>query len=222
MKAKITLIGCGWLGIPLSKELLNIYELVGTTTSVKKLFLLESSGVFPLLYNGQLISHELRKHIARSESVVLMIPPKRKVQSQEEFLLAVKNVIDCCSDDCHLIYISSTSVYSTKEGVVSESDKVDFENVLVKAEKLVTNNRENVTVFRFAGLIGGERHPANFFKNSKKIPQAKAVVNMLHLKDAIEVIKISLGKRKYGTFNVCASKHPSRDVFYNTLLAFKM
>ena len=47
---KVSILGCGWLGIPLAKALLKKGLLVkGSTTTVEKISLLKSFGVEPHL-----------------------------------------------------------------------------------------------------------------------------------------------------------------------------
>ena len=45
---KISILGCGWLGLPLAKKLIeNGYEVKGSTTSESKLELLKNAGISP-------------------------------------------------------------------------------------------------------------------------------------------------------------------------------
>jgi 3-hydroxyisobutyrate dehydrogenase-like beta-hydroxyacid dehydrogenase len=46
----ISILGCGWLGLPLAKALLeNGISINGSTTSIEKLSVLENSGIQPHL-----------------------------------------------------------------------------------------------------------------------------------------------------------------------------
>jgi UDP-N-acetyl-D-mannosaminuronate dehydrogenase len=47
---QISILGCGWLGLPLAKALLeNGFSVNGSTTSVEKLSVLENLGIQPYL-----------------------------------------------------------------------------------------------------------------------------------------------------------------------------
>ena len=48
MNKKISILGCGWLGLPLAKSLLSkSYEVKGSTTSESKIDLLKNAGISP-------------------------------------------------------------------------------------------------------------------------------------------------------------------------------
>ena len=50
MKKEISLLGCGWLGIPLASSLVKKgFAVKGSTTSSDKLEILKSEGVIPYL-----------------------------------------------------------------------------------------------------------------------------------------------------------------------------
>ena len=47
---QISILGCGWLGFPLAKSLLQKgYMVSGSTTSVEKISVLENAGITPFL-----------------------------------------------------------------------------------------------------------------------------------------------------------------------------
>ncbi len=47
---KISILGCGWLGFPLAKALIeNDFSVKGSTTSTDKIGLLENAGIAPFL-----------------------------------------------------------------------------------------------------------------------------------------------------------------------------
>ncbi|WP_396187155.1 hypothetical protein [Flavobacterium sp.] len=47
---QISILGCGWLGLPLAKALLeNGFAVKGSTTSQEKLSVLENSGIQPFI-----------------------------------------------------------------------------------------------------------------------------------------------------------------------------
>lgn len=47
---QISILGCGWLGFPLAKSLLEKgFSINGSTTSVEKIAVLEKAGIHPFL-----------------------------------------------------------------------------------------------------------------------------------------------------------------------------
>ena len=60
---QISILGCGWLGLPLAKSLLqNGFSIKGSTTSLKKIFPLQSAGITPFLV--RLEEHQISESIA--------------------------------------------------------------------------------------------------------------------------------------------------------------
>ena len=58
MNKKISILGCGWLGLPLAKSLLSKgYEVKGSTTSESKLEVLKNAGISP--FQIQLEEHQI-------------------------------------------------------------------------------------------------------------------------------------------------------------------
>jgi nucleoside-diphosphate-sugar epimerase len=117
----------------------------------------------------------------------------------------------------HVIFISSTSVYGDKEGLVSEECDDDLAtHPLLDIEALFTSNKHfTTTVVRFAGLIGPQRNPAKFFKNNKVVNSPESQVNMIHREDCINIINLIIEKEKWnGTYNACADTHPTKTDFY--------
>jgi nucleoside-diphosphate-sugar epimerase len=114
-----------------------------------------------------------------------------------------------------VIFISSTSVYGSLNKVMTEEDAV-LKNPLTKIENLFRENTFfETTIIRFSGLFGGDRHPANWFANDRKIPQPKGFVNMIHREDCIEIIHEIIDQNCWNsTFNACANHHPTRRDFY--------
>ena len=60
---QISILGCGWLGLPLAKSLLqNGFSIKGSTTSLEKISLLESEGIATFLV--RLEEHQISESIA--------------------------------------------------------------------------------------------------------------------------------------------------------------
>jgi nucleoside-diphosphate-sugar epimerase len=92
----------------------------------------------------------------------------------------------------------------------------DHDSILWKIEQqFQSSNHFQTTILRFSGLIDKRRHPGRFFRNGRRVPQADAPVNLIHLDDCLGIIDAILQQQAWGeTFNGCADTHPSKREFY--------
>jgi len=117
-----------------------------------------------------------------------------------------------------VLFISSTSVYQNLNREVSEDESAeDHHSLLWQIEQLFQNNTHfKTTILRFSGLIDSRRHPGRFFRNGRRVPQAEAPVNLIHLDDCLGIITAILQQEAWGEiFNGCAETHPSKRDFYS-------
>ena len=205
---KISILGCGWLGKPLAISLISKGFLVkGSTTSDEKLKVLSSDNIIPFLID--ISQEEINKDFLNTEVLIIAITSK----SEDDFKRLISNIEQ--SNIKKVIFISSTSVYPVLNKMMTEDDETD-KHPLITIENLFRKNTHfKTTIIRFSGLFGGERHPANWFQNGRKIPQPNGFVNMIHLKDCIAIIEEIIQQDCFGeTFNACSNHHPTRKDFY--------
>jgi len=123
--------------------------------------------------------------------------------------------------------VSSTSVYQNTNDWVTESlenkpEKASGKAILAVEQILQSHVKENLTILRFAGLIGYDRAPGRFLANKKEVLNGNTPVNLIHLDDCIGLIDSIISKNVWGTIiNGCADEHPLRETFY-TLAAKKI
>lgn len=206
---RVSVLGCGWLGKPLAISLLGEgFSVKGSTTSEEKLDLLEVNNIEPFLVD--ITSFEEFDDFLNTDILIIAITSK-DIDGFENLISQIQN-----SSVQKVIFISSTSVYPRINKVMTEEDAVVQHHPLVAIENLFRENTFfETTIIRFAGLFGGERHPANWFKNGRKIPQPKGFVNMIHLEDCIEIIHEIINQNCWNeTFNACSNHHPTRREFY--------
>jgi nucleoside-diphosphate-sugar epimerase len=205
---RVSVLGCGWLGKSLSISLLDEgYSVKGSTTTEEKLELLEMNNITPYIVN--ISEFEEFDSFLNSDILIILITSK-DVDGFQNLISQIES-----SDVQKVIFISSTSVYGRLNKVMTEEDVV-LETPLTEIEDLFRqNNFFETTIIRFAGLFGDERHPSNWFKNGRKIPQPKGFVNMIHKEDCIEIIHTIIDQNCWGqTFNACSNHHPTRREFY--------
>lgn len=221
----ISILGCGWLGLPLAKSLVNAgVRVKGSTTSPEKLPLLASLGIEPYLVHS--LEPEISVVLAdflNVDVLVIAVPPGRTPSKQEDYFRLLNSLttgIDKSSIR-KLIFISSTSVYGEKNQKFSEKDNclTDSESGrrMLEAELLIaSHSRIKVDIVRLAGLIGPGRHPGRFFAGKKEIPNGLAPVNLIHQQDAIGIItELIANDHPSGIYNACVPDHPTRSEFYS-------
>ncbi|MFC5270299.1 SDR family oxidoreductase [Adhaeribacter terreus] len=218
---KISILGCGWLGLPLAEAFVRQgYEVHGSTTTPEKLTLLAEKQILP--YQIELNTLELKPEnqlFFDNEILIVNIPPKRN--SGNNYAQQINNLQQALlrSTVKKVIFVSSTSVYQPALEEITEASTLDHENAkeLLEAESIIANdgNPWQTTIIRFAGLFGSGRAPGRFIAGKTDLPDPEAPVNFIHLEDCIQIIQEIVKQEKWKEiFNACADEHPSRKVFY--------
>lgn len=223
----ISILGCGWLGLPLAEQLYdNGHTIKGSTTSTEKIELLKEKHISPFLLE---LTPEIEckgcNEFWNSDLLVLNIPPGGDRDNIEEYhLQQINAVAEQLSDSPidRLIFISSTSVYPKHPGIV---DEFDIEagnaarasgNALLKAEKRLMNQDDFETIIiRFGGLYGYDRHPAKYLAGRKNVSNGHAPVNLIHRDDCIGIINCIITQDIWGEiFNGVSDGHPPKNMYY--------
>ncbi|MGJ5640797.1 SDR family oxidoreductase [Formosa sp. S-31] len=209
MKPILSILGCGWLGLPLASHLIEKgYTVKGTTTTPEKLELLKTKGVEPYLFQLEVDS---RIPAGFLDTITLIIAiTSKNIDGFKTLITAIES-----STIKQIIFISSTSVYPNTNGVVTEDTPV-LDTPLAQIEQLFINNPNfKTTIIRFAGLFGGSRHPGNFMKPERPASNPEGYINLIHLDDCIGIITKVIQTNTYNTiFNACSDTHPTRREFY--------
>jgi len=223
----ISILGCGWLGLPLAERLVRQgYQVNGATTTAAKLELLQQKGIRPYLIDLQDEKLDLERlaWFLQAQVLVLTIPPRLRTDNGQAYLRQLRQLKAALKHApvSRLLFISSTAVYPDLNRTVVESDSQLLETLapqqaLLQAEELFlhTNSRWLTTVVRFGGLVGPDRHPGRFMAGKTQVPQGDAPVNMIHLDDCVEIVCRVIGQGHWGKiYNACADGHPIRKHFY--------
>lgn len=215
---QISILGCGWLGLPLAKALLaNGFSVKGSTTSESKLSVLKSAGIEPFLLNlTPTLSSEERVEIGNtienflngSETLIIDIPPQLNRKNDDStaaddpssslrmiFVEKIKNLIPHLEKSTvkNVLFVSSTSVYGEINGTITEETlpKPDTESgkQLLEVEKLLQSNSDfKTTILRFGGLIGEDRNPIKFLAGKENLENPETPINFIHQEDCIGII----------------------------------
>lgn len=218
-------MGCGWMGLPLAKALIEDgYEMHGTTTSKDKLPLLEKAGIVPYLISisEKHIDGPIAEVLGNVETLIINIPPKLRGSNAENYVLKMEHVQKTIkkSNVRQIVFVSSTSVYGDRQGVVTEETlpKPTSESgkQLLLAESIFrdTPNVET-TIIRFGGLIGKDRHPINMLSGKRDLKNGNHPVNLIHLDDCIAIIHSVITNHWWGeVFNAVYPLHPTKEGYY--------
>ena len=97
---QISILGCGWLGLPLAKALLkNGFAVNGSTTSNDKLLVLQNLGTQAFQINlsptlsERAAEETIENFLEGSKTLIIDIPPKLRGNSQEDFVSKIQTVI---------------------------------------------------------------------------------------------------------------------------------
>ena len=230
LNKQISIIGCGWLGFPLAKELIKKgYKVKGTTTSEDKLKYLSNEHIeaYNLKITSEGLTGNIKESLLKSDVLVLNIPPGLRRNPNQDYVSQIKNIIPYIeeSEIKKVLFVSSTSVYSDEEAFPEITEKThpnpDTESgkQLLEVERLLQNHTYfNTTILRLSGLFGEERHPAKQLSGKTHLKNADAPVNLIHLKDAIQIIIEIIELNAFNEiFNASTTPHPSKQKYYTSI-----
>ena len=228
-KETITILGCGWLGLPLAKALVKAgYPVKGSTTREENLETLREAGLEPFLVeldpevNGEDITDFLH-----SDILIINIPPERRDDIVEYHIEQFSSLIDALGQSPvrSVLFVSSTSVYPSLNSEVTEEDAVDPESpsgqaLLLVEEMLMQESGFQTTVLRFGGLIGYDRNAEKYLSSMKEIVNPDQPMNFIHRDDCVKIISEIIRLQQWGeVFNACSPLHPLRRDYYTRAAA---
>jgi len=229
---KISILGCGWLGMELGKRLRKEnYEVRGSVTSTDKLMEVRAAGMVPytikLFEKG--IQGDIRSFLSGTSVLIVDIPPGIRKKPKIDFVKKIENLIPYIEKSYlqKVIFTSSTSVFEDKSNfpVYDENTKIDESKYtsaqLMKVEQLFLNNGNfNASIVRFGGLIGEKRHPINNLSGREDVKNPDAPINLIHQEDCITAICKLIGKEKDNSvWNLVNPDHPQKKEYYSKIAA---
>ena len=237
MNKPISILGCGWLGLPLAKTLIeNGFSVKGSTTSENKLSLLEENKIEPFLLSlfEDKIEGNITEFLNNSEVLIIDIPPSLRKDTSISFVAKIKTLVTQIekSEIKKVLFVSSTSVYRDVfpiEEITEETPtNPDTESgrQLVEVEQLLLGNLNfDTTIIRFGGLIGEDRHHIKFLAGKENVENPDAPINFIHQEDCIGIITAILKHHLNSSelseqidnqiFNAVAPQHPTRLEYYH-------
>ncbi len=232
---QISILGCGWLGLPLAKILISKgFSINGSTTSEEKLEVIKNAGINPFLIKikSNRVVGEVEKFLEHSEIIIIDIPPNLRDGSTESFIEKIEQSIPFLEQSSikKIIFVSSTSVYSgynlSTDFALEDKFKVTEDTIavpenesgiqLLASEKVFQANKNfKTTIIRFGGLIGEDRNPIRVLAGRKNIENPNAPINFIHQRDCIGIIEKIIELDVWNeTFNGVTPYHPTRKDYY--------
>ncbi len=228
IQKSVGIIGCGWLGTALAKQLLATnYNVSVTTAHDESAAKLISQGIeaAKLALPATLSAEQFSQSAIFSQSqLVICLPPRLKL-GQSDYPEKIKQIVAAAElmKVKHIILISSTAVYNGLTGLVSEQHSLDLNadkvRVMHNAEQELLKFSGQSNIIRLSGLIGPERHPSRFLTAKKEFPNPDGVVNLIHQQDAVGIIEALLLRQNdrqlnKAIFNGVSDTHVTRKFFY--------
>ena len=203
----ISILGCGWLGLPLARQLVQQgHQIKGSTTSQEKIEVMKSIGIIPYLIK---LTEEEPQWVdfLKTDVLVITIPIKE--------IKPFKYLIKTLASTVKIIYTSSTAIYLPSKEPINEKNALDAQHPLLAIEQVIRNSGNPSTIIRLAGLFDQRRHPGRWFAN-KVLTHPNGPVNLIHLDDCLGIIEKIITHQVWNEiFNACANEHPSRKDFYS-------
>lgn len=224
---QISILGCGWLGFPLAKKLVEDgYSVKGSTTTASKMQELSSEGITPykleLYDNG--VQGDIHSFLSGSEILLIDIPPGLRKNPEINFTSKITNIISNIeySGIKKVIFVSSTSVFEDQENFpeYTEESKTNGTSKaakqLIDCENALCNNQNfSTSVIRFGGLISQDRHPVTMLSNKSGLKNADAPANLIQREDCIELLSKIIENDEFSTvFNAAYPEHPKKSEYY--------
>lgn len=222
---KISILGCGWLGLPLAQTLIeNGLDVCGSTTSKEKITILKKVNIRPFLLaleSGHVVG-AVEDFLNESAILIIDIPPKLRGDNKESFVGKIETLIPYIEKSTveNVLFISSTSVYGETNDTITEEtepnpDSESGRQLAIVENLLQSNTHFKTTVLRFGGLVGNDRNPIRFLSGRENIDNPDAPINLIHQEDCIGIILKIIKKNVWGeTFNAVTPFHPSRSLYY--------
>ena len=227
-KEKVSVIGCGWLGLPLAKHLISKgYEVKGSTTSKAKISDLEDVGVeaFHIILNENGIDGPIDEFLSESEILIINIPPRLRKNPNRKHYEEIQQLLSAVKQSVvkHILFVGSISVFKDASHfpiITSDTPPNGTSSAavqLIKIETLIKNQiGTQHSIIRLAGLIDDQRHPGNILAGKTNIPNGKAPLNLVHKEDCINCISEILGQQAWGyELNLSYPYHPQKQDYYS-------
>ena len=220
------ILGCGWLGEPLARELVaSGYQVRGSSTRAERLPALRALGLeaFQIELTPSGFRGDIADFLRGLDVLVFNIPPGLRRNPEADYAGRIGHLVNALrqANFPRLIYVSSTSVYGRLQGVVDESTlplpDTESGRQLLEAEARVWHDhiRRSTLIVRLGGLLGPDRHPAEMLSGRTGLTGGADPVNLIRLHEALHILRLALERSDWeGVVNAVHPEHPTKADFY--------
>lgn len=219
----ISILGCGWLGLPLAKNMVSQgLQVKGSTTRGDKILELQRVGIDPYVVSITDMELSVSDALFFDSQILFVNFPPRRISGIEEYYPAQFDLLLEYVRNTKvrkIIFASSTSVYPNTGGIVDETCTLPADKASGKAiqlvEKMIMKAYPASVVIRFGGLVGADRNPGRFLAGKKNLKNGNVPINLIHLDDCIRIVSAVVFQSVEGVvFNAVMPQHSTRKEFY--------
>jgi hypothetical protein len=213
---KIGIIGCGWLGIRISKYLQSQYELYTTTTSEEKKSELIAMGLdsITIQFSDDEVTKEIKNNdkIQKMDALIITIPFSKRTPI-DQLKTRFENISLFIGEFRKPVFLmSSIGIYPQMNISMDESyTEEHLEPTILSIEKVMKSNYPEINILRLAGLMGDNRMFSNY-----TISDPDQAVNHIHYEDICLIIEKMIDMNITSkTYNLVAPEHPTKQEVIN-------
>jgi nucleoside-diphosphate-sugar epimerase len=220
----VAIIGSGWLGSELARQLLNNgVDVVGTSRNPQKREQLNKAGVRAIDVDVYQPESFQQTELTTAKIWIIAIAAGLNRRDPNAYVRAMRTLIEHAvqTDIERVVFISTSSVYGSATRQVNEDSAVAPQTNSAKAHVEVEEILRELLpkrhyVLRLAGLISEQRHPVRRMVLRSDIENGHHVVNLIHRTDVVNALLVlcEIEPVKRGTLHLCAPDHPSRYEYY--------
>lgn len=226
MNKKISILGCGWLGLPLGAALHQLgHEVKGSVRSSEKLKNLDKVGIQPFQINllPDEIQGNLDAFLTETDALVIDIPPGLRGDPSYDFAGSIHLLVSSAAilNIPRVIFVSSTSVFEDglEIPVYNENDTPNGRSKaaqqLISAENHIQEKTNSSIIVRPGGLMGDDRHPIKYLAGRKDVQHPDAPVNMVNRDYLIQLMtQLITLESPPKIVHAISEKQVSRKTFY--------
>ncbi|MBN6711365.1 SDR family oxidoreductase [Haemophilus haemoglobinophilus] len=225
----VSIVGLGWLGLPLARHLKNLgWEVKGTKRThegVEQMRLIRLETYHLELTPDINADPDDLTELLSVDALVINIPPSQYFFHLQHYVQGVKNLVNesLLHGVQHIIFISSTSVFPDISAEFDESSQFEPQSEMSKAlleieQWLFELKDVDCDIIRFGGLIGADRHPVYSLAGKTELSTGNTPINLVHIDDCARAIQLLLETPSYQRlYHLVAPQHPTRAEYYTQI-----
>lgn len=226
----VAVIGCGYVGLPLARELVRTgASVIGTTTQPDKIGSIEAIGAEARVLTLA-DADAVASAVEGADTVYVTVAAGRGGDYREVYVKGLQAVVAALDRTTvkQVIYTSATSVYGRDDGGWVDGDSpadptTDRGRLLLEAEGVLHKAPSGVAVciLRLAGIWGPGRDPSDWMaRRGPVIPgDGTGYLNLIHRDDIVAALLAAAKRRVTGVFTLADDAPTRRRDLYPALAA---